>query len=64
MLEYAKTILDKVSFDRRLFEKELRKAVSNLLKEEVQTLKAWCYEKYGQVYAAVLDQCFSRLQIA
>lgn len=62
MLEYAKTILEKVSFDRCLFEKELRKALSNLLKEEVQTLRSWCYEKYGQVYAVVLDQCFARLQ--
>jgi hypothetical protein len=63
MLEYAKTILEKVSFDRRLFEKELRKALVNLIREEVQVLRAWCYEKYGQVYAAILDQCFTRLQM-
>jgi len=63
MLEYAKTILEKVSFDRRLFEKELRKALINLVKEEVQALRAWCYEKFGQVYAAILDRCFARLQI-
>ncbi|MCU0354720.1 MAG: hypothetical protein MUD08_13430 [Cytophagales bacterium] len=62
MLEYAKTILEKVSFDRRLFEKELSKALINLVKEEVQVLRAWCYEKFGQVYAVVLDRCFSRLQ--
>ncbi len=63
MLEYAKTILEKVSFDRRLFEKELRKALTSLIKEEVQVLRAWCYEKFGQMYAVVLDQCFTRLQI-
>ena len=35
MLEYAKTILLKVSFDRALFEKELRKAVRTLAPDEL-----------------------------
>jgi len=63
MLEYAKMILEKVSFDRRLFEKELWKALINLVKEEVQVLRAWCYEKFGKMYTAVLDRCFTRLQL-
>lgn len=41
MLEYTKTVLKKVSFDRRLFSKELKKAISNLLPEEVEELKLW-----------------------
>jgi len=32
MLEYVKTILRKVSFDRDLFEKELIKALKTLMK--------------------------------
>ncbi|WP_276167279.1 hypothetical protein [Zobellia alginiliquefaciens] len=41
MLEYSKTVLKKVSFDSRLFIKELQKAISMLLPEEVDELKLW-----------------------
>lgn len=41
MLEYTKTILQKVSFDVKLFTKELKKAVSRLLPSEIEELKIW-----------------------
>lgn len=41
MLEYTKTVLKKVSFDTRLFSKELKKAISNLLPHEIDELKLW-----------------------
>lgn len=41
MLEYSKTVLKKVSFDRKLFYKELKKAISNLLPDEIEELKLW-----------------------
>lgn len=41
MLEYTKTILQKVSFDSRLFTRELKKAISRLLPDEVEELKYW-----------------------
>lgn len=41
MLEYTKTILQKVSFDVRLFTKELKKAVSRLMPSEIEELKIW-----------------------
>ncbi|MBU3027231.1 hypothetical protein Q4603_04440 [Zobellia galactanivorans] len=41
MLEYSKTVLKKVSFDTKLFIKELQKAVTRLLPEEVDELKLW-----------------------
>lgn len=44
MLEYTKTVLKKVSFDTKLFCKELKKAISNLLPEEVEELKLWLYQ--------------------
>lgn len=39
MLEYTKTILDKVSFDVTLFCKEVEKAVKRLLPHEIQELE-------------------------
>jgi hypothetical protein len=59
MLEYVKTILKKVSFDRYLFEKELFKAIKTLVKEEIKELKSWCYEKFGQKYPNILNRCFN-----
>ncbi len=58
MLEYIKIILQKVSFDRRLFEKELRKAIRMLMPEEVKRLKLWCYDRFGTVHLPVLNTCF------
>lgn len=58
MLEYCKTILHKVSFDGRLFEKELKKAIASLIPNEVVALRDWCYDQFGQIYEAVLNKCF------
>ena len=41
MLEYTKTVLQKVSFDVKLFCKELKKAISRLLPYEIEELKLW-----------------------
>ncbi|MHC2991106.1 hypothetical protein OB13_05725 [Pontibacter sp. HJ8] len=62
MLEYVKTILLKVSFDKRLFEKELKKAFNVLAPEEIKQLKMWCYEKFSEMYLFVLNSVFSRTQ--
>lgn len=64
MLEYIKIILQKVSFDRRLFEKELRKAIRMLMPEEVKRLKMWCYERFSAVHQPVLDNCFPAVKPA
>ncbi|MCE7042263.1 hypothetical protein [Dyadobacter sp. CY312] len=61
MLEYIKIILQKVSFDRRLFEKELKKAIRMLMPAEVKRLRLWCYEHYSSVYLPVLNNCFPHL---
>lgn len=59
MLDYFKTILDKVSFDLKLFEKELKKALKSLVGNEIEELKKWCYSKFGETHHPVLQKCFS-----
>ena len=61
MLEYVKIILMKVSFDRRLFEKELRKALNLLMPTEILEFKDWCYRKFSGKYESVLDKYFISL---
>ena len=57
MLNYVKTVLTRVSFDARLFEKELRKAIKMLIADEVQELRSWCYANFG-AHRAILNRCF------
>ncbi|WP_018341918.1 hypothetical protein [Cytophaga aurantiaca] len=59
MLNYAKFILEKVSFDQQLFEKELIKHLSELIVEEVVELRNWCYEHFGHKHELVLKRCFA-----
>ncbi|MEP0936188.1 MAG: hypothetical protein ABJJ14_20455 [Cyclobacteriaceae bacterium] len=63
MLEYFKTVLSKVSFDRWLFEKELLKAIQSLVNEEIQVLKEWCYREFGSEYEPILNKCFAKTVI-
>jgi hypothetical protein len=41
MLEYTKTVLQKVSFDAQLFRRELEKAIERLMPNELIELKQW-----------------------
>jgi hypothetical protein len=61
MLEYVKLILEKVSFDQHLFEKELKKSIKQLksIKEDLDELKKWCYENFANRHEQILQKCFS-----
>ena len=59
MLNYVKTILTKVSFDKGLFEKELSKAVEKLTTSDLIELKVWCYSNFSQNYLDVLEKFFT-----
>lgn len=59
MLDYAKEILQKVSFDLKLFEKELLKSIKYLAREEIRSLKNWCFKTFGdRPYRRIMQRCF------
>ncbi len=58
MMEYVKVILLKVSFDKKLFEKELQKGLNLLIPSEVQDFKDWCYKTFSKSYEPVLNKHF------
>lgn len=60
MLDYIKTILVKVSFSKVLFEKELRKALQQILPIELADFKNWCYEQFARLYWTVLNRVFAQ----
>jgi hypothetical protein len=61
MLEYTKTILQKVSFSPALFGKELKKSLQWLQKEEIFVLRTWCVLTFGDLYIEVISDTFSGL---
>jgi len=50
-LDYTKTILEKVSFDRKIFTKELLKGLSKLSKKEIAQLQNWCLATFSPALA-------------
>lgn len=50
MLEMSKLVLQKVSFDKTLFRKELIKTRNWLKKDEVMMLKAWALITFAGKY--------------
>ncbi|MDP5158990.1 MAG: hypothetical protein NWQ07_10465 [Flaviramulus sp.] len=60
MLEYTKTILNKVSFDAALFCKEVQKALQRLLPYEIEELKIFIHTLIQQ--KPELNQCLIYLK--
>jgi hypothetical protein len=58
MLTYTKTILHKVSFDKDLFKRELKKSLKWLQKDEIIALQSWCAINFGVVYSDVISEVF------
>jgi len=56
MLDYSKTILKAVSFDRRLFKKEYRKALLWVSNDEAKELKYWVRSEFIQSNRSNLKQ--------
>jgi len=61
MFEYTKEILTKVSFDKKLFKKELVKARRWLKSDERKMLMVWCLATFGHKYSDVLTEVFRKV---
>ena len=55
MYEMSQLILDRVSFDKTLFRKELTKAVKWLKPKERTLLYVWCLANFGMYRDVVLE---------
>ncbi|MDB0007330.1 hypothetical protein N9E30_05195 [Flavobacteriales bacterium] len=55
MLKFCQTILQKVSFDKQLFKKELRKSAGLLNKHELLLLKIWCLTTFSNYKSIIIE---------
>ncbi|MFT3884223.1 MAG: hypothetical protein QM724_01965 [Flavobacteriales bacterium] len=60
MMELSQQVLQKVSFDPRLFRKELMKAARWVGQRDQLLLKAWCLATFGHQYKDVILDVFQR----
>ena len=60
MLEFSKKILNKVSFDKNLFKKELKKSLRWLNKKEISLLKIWALGTFSQ-YKSIIGEVFDQI---
>lgn len=56
MLKLTKYVLQKVSFDKKLFRKELVKATSALKKEDLMLLYAWGVVQFASEHQAMIKE--------
>jgi len=61
MYELSKKVLTKVSFDRRLFKKELLKSKKWLKPNESLMLKAWCLATFGHMHKEIIIEVFETI---
>ena len=52
-LAYSKLILEKVSFDQKIFRKELRKSLVRLSAEEIRKLESWCSDNLNSILSII-----------
>jgi hypothetical protein len=55
MLKFCKHILRKVSFDPKLFKKELAKSTKWLNKKEITSLKVWALTYFAHYKHSILE---------
>lgn len=61
MFEFSKQILEKVSFNRNLFSKELKKLIIWMDDhDEILKLKEWCKKEFGALYPDIINNSFKK----
>lgn len=58
MLSFVQQVLTKVSFDKELFRKELKKGLKWISPGERAILLTWCIAHFGQSHQDVIKEVF------
>jgi hypothetical protein len=61
MLEFCKSVLQKVSFDHSLFQKELHKSIQWINQSDIENLRQWCLETHGSQHGLIIQQAFETI---
>lgn len=65
MIEFTQKILHAVSFDKDLFQKELKKGLKWITDaEEFRKFQEWCIIEFGAKYPVIIKSAFSKKALA
>jgi len=63
-LDFSKKIIRAVSFDRVLFQKELKKILKWLNdSEEMRMFQEWCITEFGSKYPKIIQSTFKKKNV-
>jgi len=60
MLEHQKKVIEGVSFNKELFEKEIRKSLKWITMSEQAELEIWLNSKFHLKHREVIEQIFNK----
>jgi len=65
MIQFSKTVIEGVSFDKFLFNKELRKLIVWFGNDEKQKaiFQQWCIQKFGNKYNEIIFDAFKKNKV-
>lgn len=63
MLELCKKVLLRVSSNRALFARELKKSIKQLTGDDLKALKAWCTLQFQHLHADLIEASFRRYAV-
>jgi len=59
-IRYAKEVLTKVSFEKNIFERELKKFLKIISPEQQSELELWCRDKFEKDHKAIINSAFPK----
>ncbi len=63
MLEHQMKVIEGVSFDKRLFEKEINKSMSWLTPDEIDHLEIWLLKNFKKTHLGTIRKIFQPVAI-
>lgn len=63
MLDLCKKVLLRVSPNKALFARELKKSIRHLTGEDLKALKAWCHQRFQHLHSDLIESSFRRYAV-
>lgn len=63
MLELCKKVLLRVSSNRALFARELKKSIKQLTGDDLKAFKAWCTHQFHDLHADLIEASFRQYAV-
>ena len=63
MLDLCKKVMLRVSPNKALFARELKKSIKHLTGDDLKAFKAWCIHQFQHLYADLIEASFRQYAV-